>query len=171
MEEHKKERSFKARIVVVSTSRFEKFGRVSSPESADDLSGRIIKELLDKSFSSYSLIPDEENEIKRELQEFLESGDDLLIFCGGTGLSPKDITIETVSPYFEKRIEGFGELFRALSMKEIGSSAMLSRATGGVIKGKVIFCIPGSPRAVELAMKELILKEASHILNHVRGYA
>lgn len=171
MEGHRSERSYKARVVVVSTSRFEKFGRVSSPEKADDISGKLIKELLGKSFSTYSLIPDDREEIERELKEFLESDDDVAIFSGGTGLSPKDLTIEAISPHFEKEIEGFGELFRFLSMKEIGAAAMLSRATAGVIKGKVVFCIPGSPAAVELAMKELILKEVAHILNHVRGDA
>lgn len=171
MEEHRKERSFKARVAVVSTSRYQKFGRADSPEKAEDLSGEIIKRLLGESFSSYSLLPDEPEEIERELEDFLRGEEDILIFCGGTGLSPKDLTIETVSKHFEKEVDGFGELFRLLSMKQIGTSAILSRATAGVISGKVIFCIPGSPKAAELALKEIIMKEASHILNHVRGEA
>jgi len=171
LEEHRKERGFKARVVVVSTSRYQRFGRVSSPEEAEDLSGEIIKRLLGESFSSYSLLPDDSEEIERELRDFLRGDEDILIFCGGTGLSPRDITIETVSKHFEKEIDGFGEIFRFLSMKQIGTSAILSRATAGVIGQKVIFCIPGSPRAAELALKEIILKEASHILNHVRGEA
>ena len=89
-----------------------------------------------------------------------------IVFNGGTGLTDDDCTIEAVLPLLEKRIDGFGELFRMKSLQEIGTASMLSRAVAGVIRGKAIFCIPGSTPAVTLATKELILPEIAHILSH-----
>jgi molybdenum cofactor biosynthesis protein B len=89
-----------------------------------------------------------------------------IILDGGTGLTPDDVTIEAVSPLLEKKIDGFGELFRMKSYEEIGTSAMLSRAVAGTIRGKAVFCIPGSTAAVILATKTLIVPEISHILSH-----
>jgi len=79
-----------------------------------------------------------------------------------------DVTIETVSPLLEKILPGFGEIFRRLSFDKIGSGALLSRAIAGVAKGKVVFCIPGSPDAVRLCFERLILPEAPHIVKHAR---
>jgi molybdenum cofactor biosynthesis protein B len=93
---------------------------------------------------------------------------DAIITCGGTGISPRDVTIESVKPLFEKELDGFGEIFRRLSFDEIGSAAVLTRATAGVSNGKVIFCIPGSPQAASVCLKRLISPEASHILKHTR---
>ena len=91
-----------------------------------------------------------------------------IIFSGGTGLSPKDITYETIEPHLEKKFDGFGELFRHLSYNEIGTSAMLSRATAGILQHKkhkkVIFLLPGSPNAVSLALQHIIIPELGHIL-------
>ena len=89
-----------------------------------------------------------------------------IIVNGGTGLTHDDCTIEAVSPLLEKKIDGFGELFRLKSYEEIGTSTMLSRAIAGTVKGKVIFCIPGSTPAVTLATKTLIVPEIRHILSH-----
>jgi molybdenum cofactor biosynthesis protein B len=93
---------------------------------------------------------------------------DAAIFCGGTGITSTDITIETVTPFLEKILHGFGEIFRRLSYDEIGSSAVLSRALAGVAKGKAVFCIPGSPNAVRLSLEKLILPETGHIVRHAR---
>jgi molybdopterin adenylyltransferase len=93
---------------------------------------------------------------------------DVAIFSGGTGITPTDITIETVSPFFEKTLPGFGEFFRRISFDHVGSAAVLSRAVAGVAKGRVLFCIPGSPDAVRTAVEMLILPEASHIVKHAR---
>lgn len=90
------------------------------------------------------------------------------MFCGGTGIAPSDITIETVFPFLEKTLPGFGEIFRRLSFDEIGSAALMSRALAGVAKGKVFFCIPGSSNAVKLCFEKLILPEAAHIVKHAR---
>ena len=93
---------------------------------------------------------------------------DVAIFSGGTGITPTDITIETVTPFFEKTLPGFGEFFRRISYDKVGSAAVLSRAVAGVAKGKAIFCIPGSPDAVKTAVEMLILPEAPHIVKHAR---
>jgi len=94
---------------------------------------------------------------------------DAIIVCGGTGISPRDVTIEAVRPMLVKTLPGFGELFRKLSFDEIGSAAVLTRALAGVAnQGKAVFCIPGSPQAVRLVLEKLILPEVGHILKHAR---
>jgi molybdenum cofactor biosynthesis protein B len=93
---------------------------------------------------------------------------DAVIFCGGTGISPSDVTIETITPFLDKTLPGFGEIFRRLSYDEIGSAAVLSRAIAGIAKGKAVFCIPGSPNAVQLCLPKLILPETGHLLKHAR---
>ena len=93
----------------------------------------------------------------------------VLLLNGGTGLGARDGTIEAIAPLLERRIPGFGELFRALSYEEIGSAAMLSRATAGTIGDCLVFAMPGSTGAVELAMTRLIIPELKHLLKHVLG--
>ena len=129
-----------------------------------DESGRLIKErLIAKGHKvvRHGLCLDEPSEIEKELKASLATGCDVIIFNGGTGIAPRDITFETVAPRLEKRIDGFGELFRQLSYKEIGSAAMLSRAVAGTIGEAVVFCLPGSPGAVSLAMEDLILPNSA----------
>jgi molybdenum cofactor biosynthesis protein B len=89
------------------------------------------------------------------------------VLTGGTGLTRRDVTPEAVRPLFEKEIAGFGELFRMLSHREIGSAAMLSRACAGTARGKAIFALPGSPAAVRLAMNELIVRELGHLVEQL----
>jgi molybdenum cofactor biosynthesis protein B len=96
------------------------------------------------------------------------AGLDAAIFCGGTGITPTDVTIETVSPFLDKTLPGFGEIFRRLSYDKVGSAAVMSRAVAGVAKGKALFCIPGSPDAVRISVEMLILPEAPHIVRHAR---
>lgn len=115
------------------------------------------------------LVPNRPEAVQAELRALVERADvDVVVVCGGTGLSPRDLTVEAVRPLFERELEGFGELFRALSFAEIGAAAMLSRATAGVVGGRAVFVLPGSPRAVELAMARLILPEAAHLLAQLR---
>ena len=118
--------------------------------------------------SGRELISDDAKALRREVGRFLSVKDDVLLFTGGTGVSPRDITIETVRPYFEKEITGFGELLRRVSFDEIGSAAMLTRATAGVAKGKLIVCMPGSPGAVETALRAA-MGEFPHILFIAKG--
>jgi len=132
-----------------------------------DESGRMIEELLiakGHKVVRHGLCLDDPSRIEKELKASLATGCNVIIFSGGTGIAPRDITVETVTPKLEKRIDGFGELFRQLSYRDIGSAAMLSRAMAGIINGVVIFCLPGSPNAARLAMDELILPELGHIV-------
>jgi len=109
--------------------------------------------------------------IQKHVRKALSSPEiDALIITGGTGLSPRDLTIESVSPFLQKNIPGFGELFRKISFDKIGSPAMLSRALAGSSNGKLIFCLPGSPDAVETAMTRLILPEIGHMLKVSREH-
>jgi molybdenum cofactor biosynthesis protein B len=94
---------------------------------------------------------------------------DVVVISGGTGLGPKDRTVEAVSPILEKTLPGFGELFRQLSYREVRTSAMASRALAGTCGKVLIFALPGSPKAVRLAMERLILPESPHLLKMLRG--
>ncbi|MEM3577505.1 MAG: molybdenum cofactor biosynthesis protein B [Candidatus Bathyarchaeia archaeon] len=155
-------------IFVCSTSRYKK---LESGGKIEDESGDLIEALIKNAGHNVALrkiIPDEKSKIEECVRQTLNSNLDAAVFCGGTGIAKSDITIETVSQFLEKTLGGFGEIFRHLSFKKIGSAAILSRALAGVAKGKAFFCIPGSPDAVEICLKELILREAPHILKHAR---
>ena len=164
--------SCKFAILTISTSRFEKYGKADRPERAEDASGKLIWGMIQVQGSRvvhYELIPDNLEIIRESIKECLYSEADVILTTGGTGLSPDDVTIEAVSPYIEKDMPGFGELFRYKSQEQVGNSIMLTRAIAGVARGKVIFCLPGSPNAAKLAL-ELILPEIGHILKHVKGH-
>jgi molybdenum cofactor biosynthesis protein B len=157
--------------LTISTSRYEKYGKIDRPERAEDVSGKLIWGMVQVNggkISGYELIPDNMEMIRDSFKSALYSDADVIISSGGTGLSPADITIEAVTPFIEKEMPGFGELFRSKSIEQIGNSVMLTRALAGVARGKVIFCLPGSPNAVKLAI-ELILPEMGHILKHIKG--
>lgn len=136
-----------------------------SPEN--DTSGALIQKLLKEKghqVPQYALVKDHADSIKATLIKILsDPATEGLIITGGTGISPHDSTYEVVRDILEKKLDGFGELFRYLSFQSIGSSAMLSRATAGVFHGKMIFSLPGSEDAVHLAMTKLILPELTHI--------
>jgi len=136
--------------------------------AGNDGSGRRMKELITAAgheVRSYGIVPDEPARIRAVLEPLL--GDDAIeaiFLSGGTGIAPRDTTFEAVRSLFDKEIEGFGELFRMLSFAEIGAAAMLSRATAGIARGKLLFSMPGSTAAVELAMQKLALPELGHAL-------
>jgi molybdenum cofactor biosynthesis protein B len=115
------------------------------------------------------VVSDDKVMIEHAIKSVLDNaGVDAAIFCGGTGVTQSDVTIETVSPFFEKTLPGFGEIFRRLSYDKVGSAAVMSRAVAGVAKGKALFCIPGSPDAVRVSVELLISPEAPHIVKHAR---
>ncbi len=134
-----------------------------------DLSGKYIAEEIEARYSlkSRSLIPDEKEDLINAIDSMVEDGIDVILTNGGTGLAARDITVETVESLFEKKIDGFGEMFRAKSFEEIGSAALLSRATAGVYKKTIIFSMPGSPNAVKTALG-LIIDELPHFVHHVK---
>ncbi len=156
-------------IVTCSTSKY--WGQREGKEVGDE-SGDLIEALAKKAGNHVHgrrLIPDNEAMIRQLLTEQLaDKNVDAIIFTGGTGMSSRDITIEVVHGYVEKELPGFGELFRKISYDKIGSAAMLTRATGGVARGKAIFCLPGSPNAVEMGMSNLILPELGHVIKVAR---
>jgi len=150
-------------VITISDSRTE----------ATDQSGKLIKQVLaeeEQQVVDYRIVRDEPGEIESLLQEVLGRQDiDVVLLNGGTGISPRDGTYEVVSRLLEKRLEGFGELFRYLSYQEIGSAAIMSRAVAGVARGKVVISLPGSSGAVDLAMRSLILPEVGHMVAQVKG--
>lgn len=171
--EHKRDvdNSYSFYLITISTSRYEKYGKVTSPDDADDLSGKKMMELVlskGHNVSKYELVCDDPSMIIESVNHALDSNAGIIITSGGTGLASKDISIETLVPLFEKEMPGFGELFRYKSIEQIGSSIILTRASAGILKGKVLFCIPGSPAAVELALSEIILPETGHVIKHAR---
>jgi molybdenum cofactor biosynthesis protein B len=156
-------------IFICSTSRHQ---QLMKGEHVEDVSGDLIESFLKNAGHKVSfrkLIPDNKTMIEGGMRQTLANADlDVVVFCGGTGIAPSDVTIEIVSPFLEKVVPGFGEIFRRLSFDDIGSAAVLSRAVAGVANGKAFFCIPGSPDAVKLCFEKLILPEAAHIVKHAR---
>jgi molybdenum cofactor biosynthesis protein B len=140
----------------------------SSRSSKEDKSGAIIHDLLIAASIPVSftlVVPDSIEQIRSALIQALETSN-CVILTGGTGITSDDCTIEAVAPLLEKTLDGFGELFRAKSLAEVGTRIILSRAVAGIIGKKVVFCIPGSPNAATLATKEIIIPEVKHILTH-----
>lgn len=138
-----------------------------------DKSGQLIKSLLaeenvEVGEEAYKIVKDEPQAIKSQIEQWLNADIDVIITTGGTGISPRDVTIETLRPLFSKEIEGFGELFRYLSYTEdVGTKALLSRAIAGTVNDKLVFCLPGSSGAVKLALNKLIKPELNHLVHEL----
>ncbi len=132
-----------------------------------DTGGALVEEMLvaaNQQVLGRRIVPDEPEAIRNALAEGLSTeGARAIIFTGGTGVAPRDITPDTIEPELERVIPGFGELFRMLSYEDIGSAALLSRAVAGLREGKVVFAIPGSRGAVKLALDKLIVPELGHL--------
>lgn len=140
---------------------------VSDTRTAEtDTNGHYLKaeiEALGHKLVSYHLVKDEAAQIQSLLEQLAEGPARLLLFNGGTGISPRDTTYDVLSRNLEKTLPGFGELFRMLSYEQVGAAAMLSRATAGVYRGKLVISTPGSPDAVKLAWERLIKPEIEHL--------
>lgn len=137
-----------------------------------DKSGQRMRELLKADghlVAYYEVLPDDPQRLRTELELLLSNHDiHAILTNGGTGISRRDQTIGVIEQVIETPLPGFGELFRMLSWQQIGSGAMLSRAAGGIARGKLFFALPGSTAAVELAMTKLILPEIRHLLGELR---
>ena len=161
--EHKRQapQSVNCALLTISDTRTEK----------TDESGQLLKQKLNEGghrVISHSLLKNDAGAIKERLNKLLGSEVlQVIITSGGTGLSHRDLTIETVLPILEKRLDGFGELFRFLSYQEIGTSSIMSRSLAGVIRGKVIICLPGSLGATRLALERIILPEIGHMVREI----
>ncbi|MHA1799407.1 MAG: MogA/MoaB family molybdenum cofactor biosynthesis protein [Candidatus Helarchaeota archaeon] len=168
--EHKKniKKKINFALLLISDTRFKESleGKPSSDRSMPLIESILKKnshEIIDK-----SIVPDEISKIKDAIKNFtLNELIDVIITTGGTGINPRDVTIEAIMPLIDKKIEGFGELFRYLSYLEVGTAAILSRAFAAVIEQKIIFCLPGSPNACKLALEKIILKETGHALKMI----
>ena len=117
---------------------------------------------------SHEIVPDDPVLIRKRLEVLCAQECDVVLLTGGTGIAPRDTTFEAISPLMEKRLDGFAELFRSLSFQDIGPAAMLSRALAGTRGKTIIFSLPGSPKAVELAMERLILPVLPHAVALLR---
>ena len=163
--EHKEKgkKSIRCYVITVSDSR----------DETTDTSGQTIRSCLSAEghqISAYRIVKDEPVQIEALLNQALASADvDAVIVNGGTGIAPRDGTFEVVSRLLEKKLDGFGEIFRYLSYLDIGSAAIMSRAAAGTAAGKVLISLPGSKGAVSLAMEKLILPELGHMVSQLQG--
>ena len=142
-------------------------------DAATDRGGPAIVEALEAAGQrvvARAIVRDEAAEIEAAVLAAVANAEvDLVLTTGGTGLAPRDVTVPTLERLFECSIPGFGELFRMLSYREIGSAAILSRACAGVIGRKPVIALPGSPKALGLALREIVLPEAGHLVSQLRG--
>jgi len=149
--------SARCAVITVSDTRTEK----------TDMSGRCIRDLLRREnhiVTTTEIIPDDVSRLAKRVQNLCDSGEvNVVVVTGGTGIAARDTTVEAIAPLLDKNLDGFGELFRMLSYEKIGAMAMLSRATAGIKKNTAIFALPGSTKAVQLAMEKLILPQLAHI--------
>jgi len=160
MSEHDLHRHVRAGFAVLTVS--------DTRNEKTDKSGRIAEELIGNKghqVLAYKIIRNDKSLIQTTAKEILQNPEiNVIVTIGGTGISKRDLTVEAVSELLDKKIEGFGELFRSLSYREIGEAAMISRATAGTINGKLVFCLPGSKNAVGLALNKLIFPGLGHII-------
>jgi len=136
-----------------------------------ETSGRAIADMLMRAGHTVTgriVVKDEPADVRRVVTEAIKAGAaQAIITTGGTGIAKRDSTYEALTAIFDKRLDGFGEIFRMLSFEEIGAAAMLSRATAGAAGGCALFLLPGSEAAVRLAMDRLILPELGHIVGEL----
>lgn len=163
--EHKEKAKKSVRCFVVTVS--------DTRDETTDTSGQTIKQLLaaeGHQAAGYRIVKDEPVQIEALLSQALGSSEvDAVIVNGGTGIAPRDGTYEVVSRFLEKKLDGFGEIFRYLSYLDIGSAAIMSRAAAGTARGKVLISLPGSKGAVSLAMEKLVLPEIRHMVSQLQG--
>jgi molybdopterin adenylyltransferase len=165
VQEHKArgKRSVNCFVVTVSDTR----------DESTDQSGQLIKSLLageQHQLAGYQIVKDEPAQIEALLRQALaDKAVEAIIVNGGTGISPRDGTYEVIAGLLDKRLDGFGEIFRYLSYQDIGSAALMSRAVAGSARGKVLISLPGSKGAVSLAMEKLILPELRHMVSQLQG--
>lgn len=154
-------RRVSAYVVTLSDSR--------RPEN--DTTGALIRESLQSAGHAvvgWCILREDPQVLRQGLEHLLDQGDfDVVVVNGGTGVAPRDGAYDVLLGLYEKEIPGFGELFRSLSYAEIGSAAMLSRASAGVARDKLLFSLPGSTSAARLALEKLILPELGHLVGEL----
>jgi molybdenum cofactor biosynthesis protein B len=159
-EDHKKHAPKSVRVYVITVS--------DSRTEETDTSGRLACELCERfghTVAGKQIVKDEPAEVARLVRYLVDRKEaDAIVTTGGTGVSKRDSTYEAIAGLLDKRLDGFGELFRMLSYQEIGSAAMLSRAVGGLHRGVAVFALPGSSAAVRLGLEKLVLPELGHLV-------
>ncbi|MCD6154688.1 MAG: MogA/MoaB family molybdenum cofactor biosynthesis protein [Candidatus Verstraetearchaeota archaeon] len=136
----------------------------------EDISGRIIEERLREAGHSpiRAIIPDEEDQIKRAIEKFTsDKNTEVIITTGGTGVTSRDRTVDVVRSFFDKEFPGFGEILRRKGYEMVGLRALFTRATAGIKDRKLIFCLPGTPNSVKVAM-DIILPDLTHLVRQAR---
>jgi molybdenum cofactor biosynthesis protein B len=163
-EEHKASAPASARCFILTVS--------DTRTEATDASGRAIAELLTGAghcVTGRTIVKDDPVLVTNTVRaELVRHDSDVIIATGGTGITSRDSTYEALDALLDKRLDGFGELFRMLSFAEIGAAAMMSRATAGVASRRILFALPGSENAVRLAMTRLIVPELGHLVQQAR---
>ncbi len=162
-EEHRREAPTTLRFFVVTAS--------DTRGEAEDESGTFLKDAIARAghqLAGYRIVKDEPAELRAALEAAAAAAADAVVVNGGTGIAGRDRTFAAVSGMLEKRLDGFGELFRMLSWQEIGAAAMLSRAVAGTWGGRAVFSVPGSRAAVRLAWEKLIGPEVGHVIRELR---
>ena len=140
----------------------------------DDHTGSLIKNLIEQAgyeAQERRVVSDDPELIQKAVAEMLENAPHIIVVNGGTGVTPKDVTVEAVRPLFQKELVAFSALFAQISFEQIGPAALLSRACAGIMGQTAVFCLPGSSGACQLAMDRLIIPEAAHLMAHVRSRA
>ncbi|MGQ9760064.1 MAG: MogA/MoaB family molybdenum cofactor biosynthesis protein [Candidatus Methanomethylicaceae archaeon] len=148
--------------------------KISKGEPYEDASGELAIEIIKRSGNipvGRIYLPNDPVAIRERVMAAVNQAvADVIVISGGTGLGPRDVTIEAITPLFEKLIPGFGELFRRLSYDIIGTSAIASRAVAGLIDHVLLFALPGSPDAVRMALESIIIKESPHLVKMIYGH-
>lgn len=162
-EEHRATAPSRLKVAVVTISDKRAKG------GEEDISGKLLEEgLREKGHTVVRyLLPNDSQGIVNLIKDLIKSDVDAIITTGGTGISSRDVTIESIKPLLEKELPGFGEMLRYLGYQKVGTPALLSRAMAGLAGGKIIFCLPGAPSAVAVGL-ELILPDLSHLVKHAR---
>jgi molybdenum cofactor biosynthesis protein B len=165
LEQHKNAAPARLRFAVLTVS--------DTRDASTDRGGPYLVERVEgagHAVTRREIVRDEREEISSAVRAAAAAADvDLVLTTGGTGIAPRDVTFDTLRGLLDSEIPGFGELFRWLSFREIGSAALLSRALGGLLERKVVLALPGSPKALELALREIVLPEAGHLVSQARG--
>jgi len=162
-------KTVKISIITVSTSRYR---AVKMGDDASDTSGSKAKRMVEEAghiVVSKKIVDDDIGMIRLELlKSIYEEGAEAVILTGGTGVTGRDVTVEAVRPLLDRELEGFGDIFRSVSYSQIGSPAHLTRAVAGVVDRRIVYCVPGSPGAVETALS-IILPELPHAVYMARS--
>ncbi len=165
LEEHRRASPTRLTFAVVTVS--------DTRDQASDRGGSFLVQSIEGAghvVKARAIVPDEPDAIRAAVADAVADDEvELVLTTGGTGIAPRDVTYETLRGVFERELPGFGELFRWLSFAEIGSATILSRAVGGICGTTVVLALPGSPKALRLAMDEIVLKEAGHLVSQARG--